>query len=680
MDGEARSSFMYRMGIDIGGTFTDLVLYDEHSKTMQVIKTATTSGNPLVGAQKGMRNLGIDLKSLSDFTHGTTIGTNAIVQKRGARVALITTQGMRDILEADAGVRGVLYDIRGRRAKPLVKRSWRYEVTERVLVSGEVAQTLDMEALGGVLRSIAKSDAEAVAVCFLHSYANNAHEKKAEELIRKTLPELFVSLSSDVSNYPREFERFSTTVLNSYIGPLMSPYIRTMHDRLEEGGYDRPFWMMSATGGAIGAEVARHSPVLTINSGPAAGVVASAHLAKLLGYTNAISCDVGGTSADISLIKSYQPAIVRDVAVSGYPNVSPQLDIVTIGSGGGTVAWVDDVGSFRLGPHSTGGTPGPACYGLGGTEATTTDAAVMMGWINPNRPLGGEVLLHPSLASSAVSRIANALKVGDEYEMAEAIIKLAVAKMVGGIKIVSTGRGHDVRDFVLVAFGGAGPMFATWIASELGVRKVVIPMGPGNFCAVGMLQCEVVHQYLRPIRVMTSETSMETLRALFTELEERGAAQLAEEGFHRENMRFEAKIAMRYAGQHFTMELPLTASVEDLERSFHEAHHEAYRFAFNEPVMITDLILNAYGTKPKAMLENRSGGSEEVPDHLPEKRPVWFEGGFEETPVYWRDHVRGGSSFEGPLILEEMGSTTVVQPGWRAGVDEMGNLILERKG
>jgi N-methylhydantoinase A len=671
---------MYRMGVDIGGTFTDLVLYDERSKTMQVIKTATTSGNPLAGAQKGMRNLGIDLNCLSDFTHGTTIGTNAIVQKRGARVALITTKGMRDILEADAGVRGVLYDIRGRRAKPLVKRSWRYEVTERMLVHGEVAQALDTEELGDVLRSIAKTDAEAVAVCFLHSYANNEHEKKTEEWIRKELPELFVSLSSDVSKYPREFERFSTTVLNSYIGPLMSPYIGTMRDLLGQGGYKRPFWMMSATGGAIGAEVAQHSPVLTINSGPAAGVVASTHLANLLGYTNVISCDVGGTSADISLIKSYRSAIVRDVAVSGYPNVSPQLDIVTIGSGGGTIAWVDDVGAFQLGPRSTGSRPGPACYGLGGTEATTTDAAVLMGWINPNRPLGGEVLLHPSLARSAVARIANALRVRDEYEMAAAIIKLAVAKMVGGIKIVSTGRGHDVRDFVLMAFGGAGPMFATRIASELGVRKVVIPMGPGNFCALGMLQCEVVHQYLRPIRVMTSDTSMEALRELFGALEETGEAQLAAEGFDRGNMRFEGRIAMRYAGQHFTMELPFTASVEDLERRFHKEHHEAYRFAFDEPVMVTDLILNAYGTKPKAMLEKRWGESGEVPDPLSEKRPVWFEGGFEESPVYWRDHVPEGFSLDGPLILEEMGSTTIVPSGWRAGLDDMGNVILERKG
>jgi N-methylhydantoinase A len=302
-----------------------------------------------------------------------------------------------------------------------------------------------------------------------------------------------------------------------------------------------------------------------------------------------------------------------------------------------------------------------------------------MGWINPNRPLGGEVVLHPEPAGKAVSRIAVALGVKDEYEMAEAIVKLGITKMVGGIKIVSTGRGHDVRDFILMIFGGAGPMFGTQIASELGISKVVIPLGPGNFCAIGMLQCEVVHQHLKPVRIMTSDIRMEDLRSMFAELKENGEKQLLQEGFSRANMRFEERVAMRYSGQHFTLELPLTASISDLQDEFYKAHQEVYQFAFDEPVMITELIINACGTKPKALLEKPKSKVTDAADALSERRAVRFEGRFVDTPVYRRDDVPVGSHLQGPVIFEELGATTVVQPGWTATVDDMGNLILEMK-
>lgn len=422
---------MYRLGIDIGGTFTDLVLYNEDLRKTQVVKTITTKGNVFEGAQKGMTSLGIDLKSLSDFIHGTTIGTNAIIEKKGARVAMITTKGMRDILEVDSGIRGILYDIRGRRAEPLVKRSWRYEVNERVLVSGAINQPLDIKELKEVLKRIAMTDAEAVVVCFLHSYVQDEHERKTAELIQEILPDLFVSISSKVSKYPQEFERFSTTVLNSYMGPLVAPYIDTIYNFLREGGYDKPFWMMTSAGGPVGAEVAQQYPVLTVNSGPVAGVAASANLSKLLGYENVISYDMGGTSTDVSLIRSYAASIIRDVSISGHPNVAPQLDIVTIGSGGGTVAWVDSVGAFQLGPRSMGSVPGPACYGQGGTEATITDAALLLGWLDAVRLLGGEVTLYPELAREAISIVAKSLGIKHEEQMAEAIVELAVTKMVG---------------------------------------------------------------------------------------------------------------------------------------------------------------------------------------------------------------------------------------------------------
>jgi len=515
-------------------------------------------------------------------------------------------------------------------------------------------------------------------LCFLHSYKQDKNEKKAEELAQRILPNLFVSISSKVSRYAREFERFSTTVLNSYMGPLVGPYIKKILNFLRDGGYENPLWLMSSAGGAIGAEVAQQCPVLTINSGPAAGVAACAYLAKLLEYENVISYDMGGTSTDVSLIKSYQPSIIRDVPVSGHPNVAPHLDIVTIGSGGGTIAWVDSVGAFQLGPLSMGAVPGPACYGLGGTEATITDAALILGWLNPNRPLGGEVILYPKLAKESMFRIANLLRVTNEYQMAEAIVRLATTKMVGAIKVVSTARGHDVRDFTLISFGGAGPMFGTQVASELGIPRVVVPLAPGNFCAIGMLQSEVIHQYLKSVRVMTSDITVEELRSMFGELKESGKEQLIKEGFSQENIYFEEKLAVKYPGQHFTLEVPLAVSIENLEKAFYKAHQEVYRFAFSEPVMITDLIVNAYGSKPKVLMAQPSTKGKEPADALRETRPAWFGGRFIETPIYHRNDVPVGFHIHGPAIFEELGSTTLVQPGWTANIDNRGNLILEK--
>jgi N-methylhydantoinase A len=667
------------MGIDIGGTFTDLVLYNEDSRTTQIAKTTTTPENVFVGAKKGIMILGANLEALSDLTHGTTIGTNAIIQKSGARVVMVTTKGHNDILEVDSGCRGVLYDIRGRRAEPLVKRSWRFEVTERVLADGTILQALDLEELKGVLAGIGETGAQAVAVCFLHSYMRDDNEKKAETLIQKILPNLFVSISSKVSRFQHEFERFSTAVLNSYLGPLVSPYISEIIDFLEEGGYNKPLWIMSAAGATVGAEVAQQTPILTINSGPAAGVTASANLGKLLGYENVISYDMGGTSTDVSLIRSYQPSIIRKLGITyGYPNVAPQVDIETIGSGGGTIAWVDSDGAFQLGPQSMGAVPGPACYGLGGTEATITDAVLLLGWLNPNRPLGGEVSLNPKLAREAIFRIANLLKVKDVYKMAEAIVNLATTKMVGAIKVVSTGRGHDPRDFTLMAFGGAGPMFGTKVASELGITRVVVPIGPGNFSALGMLQSEVMHQCIQPVRIMTPDTSIEDLRSISRKLEGTGKEQLVKEGFSPENIHFEKKLEVRYPGQYFTLEVELTDSIEDLERAFYKAHEEVYHFAFSEPIMITNVIVNAHGSKPKAIMTRPKTEAKEPADALFERRSAWFKGRFIDTPAYRRDDLQAGFTHRGPVIFEELGTTTVVQPDWSASIDNLGNLILEK--
>jgi N-methylhydantoinase A len=669
-----------RLGIDIGGTFTDLTLYNEDSKDFRFAKTPTTPGDPFEGLRKGIEKLGISVASLSDFVHGTTVGTNAVIQKKGPQVSMITTKGHAGVLAMDGAVRSVLYDIRGRRPDPLVRRSRIYEVTERALVDGTIMQPLDQEELRQILSQIAKTDAKAIAICFVASQMQNQNEMQAKALVQEILPDLFTSVSSEISKHRGEFERFSTTVLNSYIGPLVYPYLKKIVSFLTTEGYRGSFWITVAGGGAAGVEQALAFPIFTVNSGPAAGVAATSHLAELLGLENVISYDMGGTSTDVCLIKSFRPPTVRDIAVSGYPNTSPQLDINAIGAGGGSIAWVDIAGEFKVGPMSQGANPGPACYNLGGTEATITDATLLLGWLNSKEPLVGEIALHPELSREAVSRIGHQLGVTDEYRMAEAITDLVTLKMVGAVKEVSTGKGYDVRDFALIAYGGAGPMFATGIASQLGIKKVVSPVRPGHFCSTGMLQSNVFHQYSRPVRIMTSEVTVDSIRSIFAELRKVGEEQLIDEGFGQDNMHFEERLSMKYPQQHYELEIPMAPSIEEVEKAFYAAHEERFQFAFAERLMIMELIVDAWGLKEKARITKVPTETEDLAGALKEIRPAQFAGSFVETPIYRRDDVPEGVSVKGPVIFEELGSTTVVQPGWIAHVDNLGNLILENKG
>ena len=669
-----------RLGIDIGGTFTDLTLYNENSKVFKFAKTPTTPGDPFEGLRKGIDKLGINVASLSDFVHGTTVGTNAVIQKKGPQVSMITTKGHAGVLAMDGAVRSVLYDLKGRRPEPLVRRSRIYEVTERVLVDGTVMQPLDQEELRQVLSQIAKTDAKAIAICFVASQMQNQNEMQAKAIVQKILPDRFTSVSSEVSKHRGEFERFSTTVLNSYIGPLVHPYLKKIISFLTTEGYHGSFWITVAGGGATGVEQALTFPIFTVNSGPAAGVAAASHLAELLGLENVISYDMGGTSTDVCLIKSFRPPTVRDVNVSGYPNTSPQLDINAIGAGGGSIAWVDIAGEFKVGPLSQGANPGPACYNLGGTEATITDAVLLLGWLNSKESLVGEISLHPELAKEAISRVGHRLGVTDEYRIAEAITDLATLKMVGAVKEVSTGKGHDVRDCALIAFGGAGSMFATGIASQLGIKKVVSPVRPGHFCSTGMLQSNVFHQYSRPVRIMTSEATIEKIRSIFKELRTIGEKQLIDEGFSHDNMRFEERLSIKYPQQHYEIEVTMEPSIKKLEKAFNVAHQERYQFSFEERLMIMELIVDAWGLKEKARITKVPTPVSKLTEALKENRPVRFAGKFVETPIYRRDDVPEGISISGPVIFEEFGSTIVVQPGWVAHVDDLGNLIQENEG
>lgn len=491
---------MYWVGIDVGGTFTDVVVYDEQAQALAVTKTASTPEDAARGILQGLAKLGLDLRATRRITHGMTLATNAVLEGRGVKVGMVTTAGFRDVLELRRGNRTVLYDMRYRPPLPLVPRSRVHEVAERTLFDGTVLQPVARQEVQEVAARLKAQEVAAVAVCFLHSYVNAANEQAAAAVIQEHLPGAFVCTSAEVVPEFREYERFSTTVLNAYVGPLLDGYLRHLERALRARGYGAELAIVTSSGGLMSATHARRFPVKSMLSGPAAGVAAAAYLGRLAGYSHLITYDMGGTSTDVCLIENGRPTLTAERPIAGYPNKTLQIDINTIGAGGGSIAWLDAGQRLCVGPRSAGAVPGPACYDQGGTEATVTDAQLLLNRLSPTKPLGGEIALKRSRAQAALAALARQLPGLDAYRLAEGIIRLAVAKMTGAIKEITIARGRDPRDFVLFAYGGAGPMHAAQIASELGIRTVVVPPAPGNFSALGMLVSDLRQDFVRTPR------------------------------------------------------------------------------------------------------------------------------------------------------------------------------------
>ncbi len=680
----------YRLGVDIGGTFTDLALYDVERDRIELAKTPSTPADQTLAVAEGVRLLverhGLDPAEVVFFIHGTTVAINTLLERKGARTALITTAGFRDVLLIGRQDRPVLYDWRVRRADPLIPRQLSFEVEERVLHTGEVLTPLHAGAARGVVERVRRADVDAVAVCLLHSYANPAHERTIGELLAKELPSVTVALSSDVLPEFKEFDRMSTTAINAYVAPGTARYLRALEERVAEVGVRTEVHIMQSNGGITGAETAARRPVRTVLSGPAAGVIGGVALAAQAGEPNAITVDMGGTSFDISLSYDGEVRHSQDSEIEGFPVKVPMVDIHTLGAGGGSIAWIDAGGALRVGPQSAGAEPGPPCYGKGGTEPTVTDANLVLGRLSPTSLLGGEMSLDAELAGRAIDeRIARPLGLSRE-EAAEGIIRVVNATMLKGIRVVSVAKGYDPREFCVAAFGGAGPLHASELARELDIPRVLVPIAPGVTSALGLLMADMRHDYVRTVLRLAAESPPDELGGRFAEMEEEALAQMEREGIPAGDVTLLRLADARYLGQGFELEVTVDggrlgpAQVADLIERFHAAHKRRYGYESHEnQVELVNLRVVALANLPRPQLAPARLDGTRTPAART-RRGVYFDGRRLQAGVYDRGALAPGDLLSGPAIVEQLDATTVVWPGQRARVDAHRNLVLDWSG
>lgn len=696
----------FRLGIDTGGTFTDATLINEATGEVAIAKVPSTPADPSAGflaaTSRILSENAVPVDAVRYVVHGTTVATNAVIEGEIAPTGLVTTEGFRDILEIARQIRPSLYDLRFEKPRPLVPRHRCLEVPERLDASGNVITPLDEEAVRAAARQLRAEGVQAIAVCFLHSYVNPSHERRAGEILREVFPEAMISLSCEVAPEFREYFRASTTVINAALRPVVAHYLQGIEDHLRAAGLTAELLVMQSSGGVFPFAAARERPVFMVESGPAAGVMAATYLGEILGYPNIISFDMGGTTAKAGLIQEGRPRVTKDYEVgvmakasgsgargTGYPIRTPVIDLVEIGAGGGSIAWIDSGGMLRVGPHSAGADPGPACYGKGGTEPTITDANLVLGRLNPDYFLGGEIALDVDLAYRAIEeRCARPLGL-DVLTVAHGIIEIANAAMTNALRLVSIQRGHDPRQFAMVAFGGAGPVHANHLAAQAEIRTAVIPMSPGTTSALGLLVTDLQHDYAVTVNAVADRVDRRALGQVFRDLEAEGMETLAREGVDRERIRFLRQLEMRYAGQSYELTIPLNGEQIDGEAlaaataAFNRAHEQTYGFsAPGEPVEIVNVRLTAMGLIAKPRLREAPASMDGARDPQKGTRQVWFAeaGGFVPCPILDRYRLGASGTIPGPAVIEEKDSTTVVHPGFVARVDRYGNLHLTPEG
>ncbi|PYV18283.1 MAG: hypothetical protein DMG07_04240 [Acidobacteria bacterium] len=677
-----------RMGVDVGGTFTDIVCFDEERGRLDLLKVPSTPAEPhravVEGAARILEEAGLDSASVDFFIHGTTVATNTILERKGARVALLVTEGFRDVLYIMRQDRPRLYDYFVQRPDPLVPRHLRREIAERTLHTGGVHRPLDEGAARATLRELRAAGLSDIAICLLHSYANPQHERALRALVLEELPGARVSISSEVLPEFKEFERMNTTVVDAYVRPKVAAYVRNLRAGLASLGVPSGLHIMQSNGGIMTAETAESHSVRTVLSGPAAGAVAGLVIARQAGVENMISIDVGGTSADVAVAYGGHLHYAEETEIGGQVIKTPAIDIHTVGAGGGSIAWIDPGGALQVGPQSAGADPGPACYGRGGAEPTVTDANLALGRLNADYFLGGAMSIDDTLARRAIEeRIARPLGLG-VAAAAEGILRVINAVMAKAIRRLSVEKGYDPREFTLVAFGGAGPLHATTLASELQVPRVLVPPAPGVSSALGLLTADFRHDYVRTVLGPVSGTSLEALRRLYTELRERATADMRRERVAPERVSLLASVDMRYQGQGFSLqprftldELDAWTDLEPLVARFHELHHSAYGYSdAREATEIVNVRLAAIGRLPEPRLQPLAQGSEDPSAAFKRRRRVWIDGAPQDAAVYDRTRLLAGNRVEGPAVIEQIDSTTVIFRGQRAVVDEFGNVIV----
>lgn len=670
-----------RVAVDVGGTFTDVCIMDEDTGQIRIEKTPSTPDDPMRAIITGVGHAGVQLADVTMFSHGTTVATNALITRRLPRTAMVCTEGFRDVVEIRRSNKEDLWDTYKDVAKPYIPRRDRLTVKERVDASGNILAPLDEDDARRVAGILKKRGVEAIAVCFINSYVNGQNERRMKEILHEIMPDVHISISSQIMPEIFEHERFSTTMVNAAVSPVVVDYVSRLNEKLAEGGYTRDLLLLHSGGGVMTPASVKDFAARLAGSGIAAGAIASRFIGNLCGYRNSIGFDMGGTSTDVSLAYEGESTVTKDWFIEfGYPIRFPSIEVLTIGAGGGSLAWRDEGGSLRNGPQSAGAYPGPACYSNGNEVATNSDANVVLGRLGTSLA-GGEIKLDPRLAEKAV-RETVAEPFGMElHEAAEAIIDVANANMANAVRLLSITRGHDPRDFALVAFGGAGALHGAAVARELSIPVVIVPPNPGVTSAMGCLLVDIQHDFSDSFMADAASTRPEDLEAAFAKIEAEALERLRHEDVAPENTVLQRSVEMMYQGQWRSLSVPAPAritSTADLIAGFHAQHEREYNFRREDaPVSIFRVGVKATGVVPKVELP-----SYEVRHNTPKpvgSRDVWFKGKPVSSDIYNRTDLTAGAEFRGPAIVEQVDSTVVVPPGSVANVDAYLNIIIQVK-
>lgn len=671
-----------RVAVDVGGTFTDVCIFDDQSKTMRVTKVPSTPNDPMIAVMKGVERGEINLADVSLFSHGTTVATNALITRNFPKAAMVTTSGFRDVIEIRDGTKDDLWDAYNDVSGPYIRRRDRFEVSERIDYEGRVVTPLDEHDARRLAALLRKRGTMTVAVCFLNSFANATHELRMREILEEELPEATITTSAEILPEMFEYGRFNTAVANAVLAPLVTGYVSRLSDKLRNDGYAGDLLLLHSGGGSMTPHTVDQFPVRLAASGIAAGAISAQHVAAQCGYSNAVSLDMGGTSTDISLVADGELRVTKEWSVEyGHPIIFPSIEVKTIGAGGGSLARVDIAGSLRNGPQSAGADPGPACYDTGGDQPTNTDANILLGRLGTSLADGAKNL-DRSLAEDAIRRvIADPLKLNLE-EAAESIIQVANANMADAVRIISIRRGHDPRDFALLAFGGAGALHGVDVARELSIPTVVVPPNPGVTSAMGCLLVDIQHDLSRQYTGIASEADAEELESAYERLENEAAARLRHEGVPDNRVVLQRLVSMRYVGQWRSLVIPMGHGYDALNQAieaFHSQHEQEFAFRNDEtPVELYQLQLNAVGKTPKPNFQPATSTNSALGSPI-ETRAVYFDGEWHDTPVYDRSEMPAGAEFFGPVIINQLDSTTVVPPGTEAEVDEWLNIRIHIK-
>lgn len=686
----------YRVGIDIGGTFTDAVVITNQGE-MQIFKSPSTPEDSSIGMldclQKAAdyfeRSITDFLGDVSLLVHGTTVATNTMLQYNGAKTSLITTKGFRDSLEMRRAHKEDIWDLSLAPPPMIIPRHLRFGVTERLDYSGKVIVPLMEEEVREIARNFKTQGIKAAAVCTLFSFINPAHEVRIREIIQEEYPECYVSISSEILPQIREYERTSTTAVNAYVGPVLGRYLKNLQGRLDASGFQKEVLITQSNGGIMSASFGADHGVATLLSGPSAGAVGGMFFAQLLDLPNLIVMDMGGTSYDVSLIKDGIYSMTTEGEIGRYRIALPMIDIHTIGAGGGSIAYLDQGSMLKVGPQSAGAVPGPACYGKGGTKPTTTDANVALGYINPNFYLGGEFEIDKQASLEVIeTEISDPLGI-DPVEAAYGIYRLVNNNMADATKVVSVEKGHDPREFALVAAGGAGALHGSKIAENVGIPKVIVPKTASVFCALGMLESDLKHDYVRTMWMPLDQLDLQVLNETFLEMDHEARQTLMHEGIPTEDIIIERGMDLRYMGQHHEVSVVLPQGeiqkdrLDEIKKIFHAAHERLYLYSEPEsPLESINVRVTGTGKIEKTPLLEWPAGTENTAEAIKEYRQAYFDetGGWTDTPIFDGQKLLAGNKIEGPAIIEEITTTIVICPNDLATIDRFGNVIIEVNG